>query len=77
MKKNLKTSLLMIFLGIVFILTGIALYSLYFDSYESKDELYKSNLNDCVNMNVSLQVKLGPPITKEMFKKIKEECNQS
>lgn len=66
----------MIFLGIIFILTGLALYSLFFDSYESKDELYKPNLNDCVKMNVSIQVKVGPPITKEMFKKIKEECKQ-
>ena len=84
MKQKNKNIIGIILLFISYILGGSMFY---YDQVngESYKNIHDPNLNDCVKHQVLLKTDIGPPITrinlaplitKEEFKKIKQDCKQ-
>lgn len=74
--KSKNKGIMLMFIGSLCIFLGLLGYVYLYRSYESKENLHNPNLNDCVKSRVSLQINVGPPITKEEFKMIKQDCKQ-
>ena len=87
MKQKNKNIIGIIILCISFIFvifSSPTIYEMYMNG-ESNKNIHDPNLNDCVKHQVLLKTDIGPPITriniaplitKEEFKKIKQDCKQ-